>query len=227
VAATPGARNWAPGGSSLASRGDAGRIVSAVSTAGGLSERGRLCERDVIDAALRLTRRNGLAQLSMRSLAEDLGVATMASYYYVPNKEALLDLVANKVLEMVEVPPPSIGDWAERVGEVHRRMHHVLLDYPGLGSYLLQRPLVAAGKKLGEATQELMREGGLSGREAQLAATVFQAFLLGRLSIESAAPAQRHDERAGSRRRASHRSADEVFEYGIAQLVVGLRAKTA
>jgi AcrR family transcriptional regulator len=195
-----------------------------VSTVARQTERGRLSERDVIDAALRLTRRSGLAQLSMRALADELGVTTMATYHHVRNKEALLDLVANTVLEMVEVPPPTVGDWAERVGEVNRRMYRVLLEYPGLGGYLLQRPLTAVGKRLAEATQELMREGGLTGREARLAATVFQAFLLGRLSIESAGT-HRQDERSG-RRRPSQLSADEVFEYGIAQLVVGLRARS-
>jgi AcrR family transcriptional regulator len=192
-------------------------------TADRLTERGRLSERELIDAALRLTRRKGLAQLSMRGLAEEAGVATMASYHYVKNKEALLDLVANKVLEMVEVPTATSGDWAERVGELNRRIHRALLDYPGLGGYLMQRPLTDAGRRLSETSLQLLLEGGFEAREAQLAATVFQAFLLGRTSIESAVPARRPGRRSGRDSAGSHLSDDEVFDYGIAQLVSWLR----
>jgi TetR/AcrR family tetracycline transcriptional repressor len=194
-----------------------------MSTADRLTERGRLSERELIDAALRLTRRKGLAQLSMRGLAEEAGVATMATYHYVKNKEALLDLVANKVLEMVEVPPATSGDWAERVGELNRRMHRALLDYPGLGGYLLQRPLTDAGRRLSETSLQLRREGGFDAHEAQLAATVFQAFLLGRLGIESAVSARRPGRRSDRDSAGPHLSADEVFDYGIAQLVLWLR----
>jgi TetR/AcrR family tetracycline transcriptional repressor len=194
-----------------------------MSTADRVTERARLSERDLIDAALRLTRRKGLAQLSMRALAEEAGVATMATYHYVKNKEALLDLVANKVLEMVEVPPATSGDWADRVGELNRRMHRALLDYPGLGGYLLQRPLTDAGRRLSETSLQLLLEGGFDTREAQLAAAVFQAFLLGRTSIESAVPARRPRRGSGGGSPRSHLSAQEVFDYGIAQLVIWLR----
>jgi AcrR family transcriptional regulator len=184
----------------------------------------RLSERDLIDAALRMTRSKGLAGLSMRGLAEELGVTTMATYHHVRNKEALLDLVANAVLELVDVPPASFGDWAERIGELNRRMRRVLLDFPGLGGYLLQRPLTDAGRRISEKTQQIMREAGLSKRDALLAATLPQAFLLGRLSLESAS-SQHEDDRA-TRRSGSHLSADEVFEYGIARIVIAMRALT-
>jgi TetR/AcrR family tetracycline transcriptional repressor len=184
----------------------------------------RLTERDVIDAALRLTRRTGVAGLSMRALADELGVTTMAAYHYVRNKEALLDLVANAVLGLVEIPPESSGDWAERIGDLNRAMHRVLLDYPGLGTYLLQRPLTEAGRRLDEATQQIMRDAGLSKRAAALAATLPQAFLFGRLSIETAVPVPGASDRATPRRSRPHLSADEVFEYGITRVVSALRA---
>jgi len=194
-----------------------------VSNAARPTERSRLSERDVIDAALRLTRRKGLAQLSMRGLAEEAGVATMATYHYVKSKEALLDLVADEVLEMVEIPSATTGDWAERVGELNSRMRRVLLDYPGLGSYLMQRPLTEAGRRLSEASLQLLGEGGFEEREAQLAASMFQAFLLGRMSVESAVAARRSGGRSDGGSHKSRLSADEVFEYGIAQLVTWLR----
>jgi AcrR family transcriptional regulator len=172
--------------------------------------RANLSEDDVVAAALRLTRRIGLARLSMRALADELGVTTMAAYYHVPSKEALLDLVANAVLNRVEVP--ETGDWAERLIEQNHRMRQALLEHPGLSTYLQERPLTAAGRRMTDHTLDMLQSAGFDRNEARLASATTQAFLLGRLSIEMAAG-------GGSRR------ADEVFEYGLAAIVAGLRER--
>ncbi|WP_051805221.1 TetR/AcrR family transcriptional regulator [Streptomyces sp. NRRL F-2747] len=53
--------------------------------------RGRLSRPRVLAAAVALVDREGLAALTMRRLATDLGVEPMAIYRYTPGKEALLD----------------------------------------------------------------------------------------------------------------------------------------
>jgi TetR/AcrR family transcriptional regulator, tetracycline repressor protein len=49
--------------------------------------------RTVVDAAVRMVRRDGVDKLSMRRLARELGVSPMAIYHHVPNKHALLDRI--------------------------------------------------------------------------------------------------------------------------------------
>ena len=49
---------------------------------------------DVIDHAIGVLDEHGLAELSMRRLAADLGVRPSALYHHVANKEELLDLLA-------------------------------------------------------------------------------------------------------------------------------------
>jgi AcrR family transcriptional regulator len=173
--------------------------------------RANLSEDDVVAAALRLTRRAGLAGLSMRALAEELGVTTMAAYYHVPSKEALLDLVANAVLEGVQAPEE--GAWSERLIEQNRRMRQALLEHPGLSTYLQERPLTAAGRQLSDHTLDMLEQAGFSRDEARLASATTQAFLLGRLSIEMAAGGTSRDSRR----------AEEVFEYGMAAIAAGLQ----
>jgi TetR/AcrR family tetracycline transcriptional repressor len=62
------------------------------------------------DVALDLIDRHGVEGLTVRSLAQALGVGTMTIYWYVQNKEEVLDLVADRILADVEIPPVG-GDW--------------------------------------------------------------------------------------------------------------------
>jgi AcrR family transcriptional regulator len=61
------------------------------------------CDR-IVDAALRLVDLECLADLSMRRLGGELGVEAMSLYRYFPSKSALLDAVACRALEGLELP---------------------------------------------------------------------------------------------------------------------------
>jgi AcrR family transcriptional regulator len=64
----------------------------------------------VLRTAVALADRHGLEWLSMRKLADELGVAAMTLYYYVPNKERLIDGMVDIVFS--EIEPPSVElDW--------------------------------------------------------------------------------------------------------------------
>jgi AcrR family transcriptional regulator len=66
----------------------------------------------VLETAVALADRHGLDWLSMRKLAEELGVAAMTLYYYVPNKDELIDGMIDLVF--AEIEPPSLElDWKE------------------------------------------------------------------------------------------------------------------
>jgi AcrR family transcriptional regulator len=80
----------------------------------GLTEQSRepLSRERVLETAVELADRHGLDWLSMRKLAEELGVAAMTLYYYVPNKDELIDGMIDLVF--AEIEPPSLElDWKE------------------------------------------------------------------------------------------------------------------
>jgi AcrR family transcriptional regulator len=80
----------------------------------GLTEQSRepLSRERVLETAVALADRHGLDWLSMRKLAEELGVAAMTLYYYVPNKDELIDGMIDLVF--AEIEPPSLElDWKE------------------------------------------------------------------------------------------------------------------
>ncbi|HEY5891199.1 MAG TPA: TetR/AcrR family transcriptional regulator C-terminal domain-containing protein [Acidimicrobiia bacterium] len=70
----------------------------------------------VLEAAVELADSAGIGGLTMRKLAEALGVEAMSLYYHVANKEALLDGVVeviideiNQATSLIEAPPGD--DW--------------------------------------------------------------------------------------------------------------------
>jgi len=69
-----------------------------------------LTRQRVLDAAVALADRGGVGALSMRKLAQELGVEAMSLYHHVPNKDAILDGLVDAVFAEVEVPTGE-QDW--------------------------------------------------------------------------------------------------------------------
>lgn len=62
-----------------------------------------LTHDEVIDAAVDVLRKHGLADLTMRRLARELGVQPGALYWHVDNKQTLLVRVTERVLDNVTI----------------------------------------------------------------------------------------------------------------------------
>ncbi|WP_255355826.1 TetR family transcriptional regulator, partial [Frankia sp. CpI1-P] len=63
---------------------------------------------------MRLADERGLAGLTMRRLAAELGVEAMSLYNHVANKRDLLDGIAARVYESIPLPDPALA-WDERL----------------------------------------------------------------------------------------------------------------
>jgi AcrR family transcriptional regulator len=62
--------------------------------------RPRLTRDTVIDAAADIASRDGIDALSMRSLADELDVSTMAAYRHIPSKRALIEALLLRALDV-------------------------------------------------------------------------------------------------------------------------------
>jgi AcrR family transcriptional regulator len=106
-------------------------------------QRGRtkpLSEEEVVATALAIVAEAGVAGLTMRLLSERLGVALGATYKYVPNKHALLVLVANELFTQIEHDVPEQGEWSARVGALFVRVYDTFRGYPGLADQIAADP---------------------------------------------------------------------------------------
>src|SRR5262245_46452699 len=84
--------------------------------------RRRPLDRDVVlQAAVELVERGGLEALSMRRLGAALGIEAMSLYYYVENKDALLDGIVETVVAGMDLSwARRSGRWQERLKEGDR-----------------------------------------------------------------------------------------------------------
>src|SRR4051812_22729347 len=63
-----------------------------------------LSRERVLGTAIRLADEHGLEALSMRKLADELGVAAMSLYHHLPNKDQWLDAMIDVVFSEIELP---------------------------------------------------------------------------------------------------------------------------
>jgi len=84
-----------------------------------------LSRERVVQGAVEVADARGIAALTIRSLAQHLGVKPMSLYYYVANKDEILDAIVDVVFSEIDLPTVD-GDWR---AEVHLRTtsaRHVL-----------------------------------------------------------------------------------------------------
>ncbi|MER7757496.1 TetR/AcrR family transcriptional regulator C-terminal domain-containing protein [Kitasatospora sp. NPDC097643] len=101
-----------------------------------------LTREKIIDAALAFVDEHGLSALSSRKLGAALGVEGMTIYYYVPSKAALLDGMAERLLELSagELFTGPTGPWTEPVRDFAIALRRLLLDHPAMLTVLATRP---------------------------------------------------------------------------------------
>jgi TetR/AcrR family tetracycline transcriptional repressor len=104
----------------------------------------RLSRTLVVDAAITIARRDGLDALSMRRLAEELGVSTMAAYRHVAGKDTLVDDVLEAALGGMDLETTE-DTWQEQITELASRSYAVVLSVPGLAEHLHGRALSRPG----------------------------------------------------------------------------------
>ncbi|WP_337867932.1 TetR/AcrR family transcriptional regulator C-terminal domain-containing protein [Meiothermus sp.] len=75
--------------------------------------RARLSREGVLQKALELADQEGFHALTMRRLAQELGVEAMSLYYHFANKDRLLDGMIDLVF--AEIKLPSRGTWKSRL----------------------------------------------------------------------------------------------------------------
>jgi AcrR family transcriptional regulator len=99
----------------------------------------------VIAAAIELADEAGIAALSMRALAERLGVGTMTLYTHVPGKAELVDLMVDTVLGETARPEELPDAWRARLELVARENAALFHRHPWLLEVITFRPPMGPG----------------------------------------------------------------------------------
>ncbi|TWE21692.1 TetR/AcrR family transcriptional regulator C-terminal domain-containing protein [Kitasatospora atroaurantiaca] len=116
----------------------------------------------VLRAAVALADDTGIESLSMRRLAQELGVVPMALYKHVANKEQLLDGMVDVVVGEID-PPAGGSDWKSVVRQRILSARRVLLRHRWASQVIESRtsPTPAVLEYL-DSMIGMFRAGGLS-----------------------------------------------------------------
>ncbi len=125
-----------------------------------------LTREAILDAAVALLDRGGLAELSMRKVGAAVGVEAMSLYHHVPSKAALLDGIHERILLALDAPP-SVRSWQAFVRHQAHALHRALLAHPHAIPLFATRPAAtpAAISRL-DRYLEVLLEAGFKPLEA-------------------------------------------------------------
>ena len=144
-----------------------------MTTAARRADRDPLSREVVVDTALALVTAQGVDALTMRRLATELGTAVTAIYWHVGNRDALLDLLVERVLADIGTVRPAGRTPQSRVASLVRRLRAALLDHPHLIGLVHERG--AAARMFQPVQAVLATELAAVGQHGETAALTIQA----------------------------------------------------
>ncbi|HJW48066.1 MAG TPA: TetR/AcrR family transcriptional regulator C-terminal domain-containing protein [Candidatus Limnocylindria bacterium] len=138
-----------------------------------------LSKERVLRAAVALADKGGIESLSMRKLAQELGVEAMSLYNHVRNKDDILDGIVDVILGEIELPPTTTN-WKTSMRQTVLSARKVLLAHPWAPRVLESRknPSPATFQYF-ESVIGILRTGGFSVDQAHHALHVLGSRVLG------------------------------------------------
>ncbi len=115
----------------------------------------------VLRTAIGLADREGIGALTMRRLAQELGVEAMTLYHYVANKDEMLDGMIDLLAGEVELPPEG-DDWKSTTRRRAIATREVLLRHPWAGTRWIQAGVGPGRMRYMDSALQTFRDGGLS-----------------------------------------------------------------
>ena len=187
-------------------------------------------DRDAVTAgALRILDDDGRDGLTMRHLANALGVEAASLYVHVRSKDDLVDAVLDRVLDSVALPEPGTDTRDSLVaGFVSYR--RAIVAHPAIVGLMTERARFSASQlRLAQRSIELLESAGLSIRAAVDGHVTLIAYVLGfilqEVSRPTTTPPPLTDASPALRRTLStlaERDVDERFEVGLRLILDGI-----
>jgi AcrR family transcriptional regulator len=148
----------------------------------------------VLQGAMAVADTAGIAGLTIRSLAKELGVKPMTLYHYVANKDEILDGVVDLVFSEIELPSVG-GDWRQELRRRAVSARAVLRRHPWAIGLLESRATPGpAGLRHHDAFIGTLRTAGFTIQMAAHAFAVLDAFVYGFALQEATLPFEGPDD---------------------------------
>jgi AcrR family transcriptional regulator len=221
--------------------------VAGVNGDGAVETRRRLSRAEVIEQALALLEEQGAGALSMRRLADRVGVSPNALYTHVRGKADLIDGIVDEVYGGIDLATDRTADWSKQLTALARAVREHLLAHPAVVPHALQRPgLGPHGLRLGEAIYDVLRPAGFSDEAVVGTVYALLTYVLGFVALEAphagdgrsadehvrrlraffgALPPQQFPHHVELAPLLARSSGDEQFQFGLDTFLAGLAAQ--
>jgi AcrR family transcriptional regulator len=155
----------------------------------------------VVAAAIALADAQGLAAVSIRRVAAELGARAMSLYSHIESKDDLLDLMYDEVNGEILIEGELPGDWRAAIALIAGRTRAVLLRHPWMVQLAGRRPRVGPnGLRHGEQSLVALAPLGLDLRSAMRISSAVDDYMLGHVIREIMAGETPPDEGASADR---------------------------
>ncbi len=145
--------------------------------------RPRLGRDRIVDAALALMDEHGVEWLTMRRLADALGVTAPTLYWHLPDKDALHDACVDRAFREIEIPVADPQDWRAAIRTFMSSMRTQLGVHPSV-TQLMTRSHPEAVSRIASGAIVLMRSSGLGWDDAFLYCRIMIWRIVGFASME-------------------------------------------
>lgn len=134
---------------------------------------------EIAAAAVRVADAEGLAAVSMRRVATELGTGTTSLYRYVDGKDELFDLMVDRAMGDGRPPVPT-GNWRADLAAVAHAQRAMMLRHPWLVRLPATRPVLGPNTLAWlEATYAAVDVPGLDADEVLAQAATLLTFVRG------------------------------------------------
>ncbi len=131
-------------------------------------------------AALKIVDKEGLAALSMRSLAGALGTGPMTIYNYFEDRDELEALLVDAVMTEARMPKTGHADWRTDVRAILHGMWQAVRAHPNaIPLILTRRTSHETTLEIGEALLRALARGGYSAAGLLTAFRTLNGFVMG------------------------------------------------
>lgn len=138
-----------------------------------------LTRERIIGAASDVADRGGVAAVTMRSVAKELGVEAMSLYHHLAGKDALIDALVEHVFTQIHLPDPGTS-WRAALVARADSAREILTRHPwGLGLIESRRHPPASMIRHYDTMLGILRAGGFSVRDAVHAYSVVDSYVFG------------------------------------------------
>ncbi|WP_405539437.1 TetR family transcriptional regulator [Streptomyces sp. NBC_00075] len=148
---------------------------------------GSLSGAQVLDAALALIDREGMDALSMRKLADSLGVYPATIYWHVGNKNQLIAKVCQRVFDSIELAEVGDVPWTAWIRQLATSARTVMGRHPSLAAGFTSTIQVSASSlTLADRLMQVLEGAGFRGERLVMVYNTVLGTIFGWISAEFA-----------------------------------------